>query len=361
MSRRTRRSPWRPLLALLALATAAAACGRDPSPHDAGATAVAAGSAAALQGTLRLGYYPNVTHAPAIVGVQEGHLAAALGPGVELRLTTFHSGPEAIEALFSGAVDASFVGPNPAIIGFAQSDGEALRIVAGTTSGGAALVVRDGIDTPADLVGATLATPSLGNTQDVALRAWLADQGLSADTEGGGDVSIRPRDNADTLATFLDGTIDGAWVPEPWASRLILEGGGHTLVDETTLWAGGRFVTTHLVVSAGYLKRHPDLVEGLLDGLLASLDEIEAHPGAARAATNDGIEAVTGKRLGDETLAAAWRNLTFTYDPIAASLDGSKDDAVAVGLLDPVDLRGIYDLGPLNRVLAARGRPTLSS
>ena len=371
MSRRSRTSPWRPLLALLALSLGAAACGSGGSSADGtdttatrsgtGSTDTAAGTEKPLEGTLRLGYFPNVTHAPAIVGVQGGYFANALGPGVDLQLTTFNSGTEVIEALFSGAIDASFIGPNPAINGFAKSDGEALRIVAGTTSGGAALVVRDGIDAPADLKGTTLATPSLGNTQDVALRAWLKDQGLTADTEGGGDVSIRPQENADTLTTFLDGTIDGAWVPEPWATRLILEGKGHVLVDEKTLWDGGQFVTTHLIVATKYLDEHPDLVQGLLGGLLDSLDEIKANPDAARTETNDGIEAITGKRLKDETIAGAWENLTFTYDPIATSLEGSKDDAVAVGLLEPVDLDGIYDLGPLNKVLAARGLPTLTS
>jgi len=370
LSRRTRTSPRRLLVALITLAAVAAACGSGSSAGDtgtpatrsgAGTTEAAADTAEPLEGTLRLGYFPNVTHAPAIVGVQGGHFANALGPGVDLRLTTFNSGTEVIEALFSGAIDASFIGPNPAINGFAKSDGQALRIVAGTTSGGAALVVRDGIDAPADLKGTTLATPSLGNTQDVALRAWLSDEGLSADTEGGGDVSIRPQENADTLTTFLDGTIDGAWAPEPWATRLILEGKGHVLVDEKTLWDGGQFVTTHLIVGTTYLDEHPDLVQGLLGGLLSSLDEIEANPDAARTETNDGIEAITGKRLKDETIAGAWENLTFTYDPIAASLEGSKDDAVAVGLLEPVDLDGIYDLGPLNKVLAARGLPTLSS
>ncbi|MDH4077949.1 MAG: ABC transporter substrate-binding protein, partial [Acidimicrobiia bacterium] len=290
------RSLWRMLLALLALT---AACGSgssaDGTERDSRAGASTSGASGPqeartpLEGSLRLGYFPNVTHAPAIVGVRSGHFTRALGPGVDLQLTIFNSGTEVIEALFSGAIDASFIGPNPAINGFAQSDGEALQIVAGSTSGGASFVVRDGIDAPADLNGTTLATPSLGNTQDVALRAWLKDQGLSADTEGGGDVSIRPQENADTLTTFLDGTIDGAWVPEPWATRLILEGGGHTLVNEKTLWDGGQFVTTHLVVSTRYLDEHPDLVEGLLGGLLTSLDEIKADPDAARTETNDGI------------------------------------------------------------------------
>ena len=120
-------------------------------------------------------------------------------PTVTLETTTFNSGTEVVEAMFSDALDASFIGPNPAINGYAKSGGEELRIVAGTTSGGAALVVRDGIDTPADLAGTTLATPSLGNTQDVALRAWLEEQGYTTDTAGGGDVSITPQDNSDTL------------------------------------------------------------------------------------------------------------------------------------------------------------------
>lgn len=307
---------------------------------------------------LRLGYFANVTHAPAILGVDGGFFAEALGD-VELEVVTYNSGTEAAEALLSGAIDASFIGPNPAINGFAQSNGEALRIVAGTTSGGAALVVRDGIESPADLAGAVLATPSLGNTQDVALRAWLADEGYETDTAGGGDVSIRPQENADTLSTFIEGTIDGAWVPEPWATRLVLEGEGNVLVDERTLWPDGRFVTTHLVVSTTYLDEHADIVSNLITGLLDTIDHIAENPDAARADTNDGIERITTKRLADETIAGAWTTLTFTPDPIAASLAESKNDAVAVGLLEPVDLDGIYALDLLNELLADRGQPTV--
>lgn len=311
--------------------------------------------------TLRLGYFPNVTHAPAIIGVEEGLITAALGTGVELRLSTFSSGTEASEALFSGAIDATFIGPNPAINGFAQSDGEVLRIVAGTTSGGASLVVRQGIDGPEELGGTTLATPSLGNTQDVALRAWLADQGLEADTTGGGDVSIRPQENADTLTAFTDGQIDGAWVPEPWATRLVQEGDGRRLVDERTLWPGGRFVSTHLVVATAYLEEHRPVVRNLIAGLLDALDAIAEDPDRARAVTNDGIERATTKRLPDATIGEAWVRMAFTADPLPATLEKSKDDAVAVGLLESVDLDGIYDLTILNELLAARGRPAVGS
>ena len=349
-------SPRRLLVAALALL--AIGCG------DAAATSPASretvenpADADSPTGRLRLGYFPNITHAPAIIGVDEGILQEALGPGVELELFTFNSGTEVIEALYSGGLDASFIGPNPAINGFARSDGRALRIVAGSTSGGAALVVRPGITSPADLGGTVLATPALGNTQDVALRAWLSEQGYRTDTAAGGDVSIRPQDNADTLTSFIDGSIDGAWVPEPWATRLVLEGGGTVLLDEREIWPDGEFVTTHLIVATEYLADNEPIVEGLVAGLLDSLDRIAADPESARDATNAGIEGITTKALASETIEGAWPNLTFTYDPIASSLEGSKDDAVEVGLLDPVDLAGIYDLTILNRLLAERGLP----
>jgi len=308
-------------------------------------------------GTLRLGYFGNVTHAPAVIGEEQGLFAQALGDGVDIQYVYFNSGTEAIEAMFSGAIDASFIGPNPAINGFAQSDGEALRIVAGTTSGGASLVVKPEITSPADLAGKTLASPSLGNTQDVALRAWLKTQGYETDATGGGDVSILPQANADTLTAFKDGSIDGAWVPEPWATRLVLEGGGKVLVNEADLWPEGQFVTTQLIVETNYLNDHPDIVKGLISGLLDAIDFANADPAAAQKVVNTGIERITTKALSDETIAGAWENLTFTPDPIASSLQKSKDDAVAVGLLDDVDLSGIYDLTILNGLLADRGEP----
>lgn len=304
---------------------------------------------------LRLGYFANITHAPAIVGVDKGFFQDALGSDVKLEVVTFNSGPEAIEALFSGSIDASFIGPSPAISGYQKSEGDALRIVAGSTSGGAALVVRDGIDSANDLAGTTLASPSLGNTQDVALRSWLANQGYETDTSAGGDVSIRPQDNAETLTTFIDGQIDGAWVPEPWATRLVQEGGGHVLLDEADLWPSGDFVTTQLIVSRKYLAKHSANVASLLNGLLEAIDWINASPADAKSAVNAGIKAITTKELKQETIDAAWENLKFTYDPIASSLEVSKDRAVSVGLLDDIDLDGIYDLALLNAALKARG------
>ena len=345
---------------LLALLLLTAACGGDDG-DDASATegatedTAASTDDAAPEGSLRLGYFGNVTHAPAVYAEEEGVFAEHLGEGVELEYSYYNAGTEAIEALFAGAIDATFIGPNPAINAFAQSGGEAVRIVAGTTSGGASLVVKEGVDSPDDLEGLTLATPSLGNTQDVALRAWLEEQGYETDEAGGGDVSIRPQPNADTLTAFQDGSIDGAWVPEPWATRLVLEGGGTVLLDEAELWPDGEFVTTHLIVATEYLEENPGVVKALIEGLVDAVDQVNADPAAAQAAVNAGIERITTKALPEETIAGAWENLTFTWDPIASSLQKSKDDAVAVGLLEDVELDGIYDLSLLNEVLADRG------
>jgi NitT/TauT family transport system substrate-binding protein len=342
----------------LALGLVAAACGGDDD--DSGGDAAGANTTAAdtqPSGTLRLGYFPNVTHAPAIIGVEDGLFADALGDA-ELETFTFNSGTEASEAILSDSIDATFIGPNPAINAFAQSDG-AVEIVAVTTSGGASLVVSQDINSPQDLAGKTLATPSLGNTQDVALRAWLKDQGFETDETGGGDVKITPQENADTLTAFQAGDIQGAWVPEPWATRLVEDGGGKVLVNESDLWTDtdGQFVTTHLLVRKDYLEEHPANVRALISGLLDAIDEANGDAATAQATTNDGIEKITTKRLADNIIAGAWGNLTFTSDPVAKSLEKSKDDAVAVGLLDDVDLDGIYDLSILNDLLAERGDP----
>jgi NitT/TauT family transport system substrate-binding protein len=220
-------------------------------------------------------------------------------------------------------------------------------------------VVAEDIQSPEDLVGRTLATPSLGNTQDVALRAWLDEQGYTFDDAGGGDVPIVNLDNSDTLAAFQDGTVDGGWVPEPWATRLVQEGGGHVLVDEADLWSDGEFVTTHLLVRTAYLEEHPDVIRGLLEGLADGEDFVNDDTAAAQASVNAGIEQITGQALPEEVISTSWENLTFTLDPIASSLEESKDDAVAVGLLEDVDLEGIYDLSILNEVLAERGEEEL--
>ena len=334
---------------------------RRPATTGAAATTEAPTTASSEPVTLRLGYFPNITHATALVGVGKGIFKEHLAPNVTLETSTFNSGTEASEALFADAIDMTYIGPNPAINAYAKSNGEAVRVISGATSGGAFLVVKPDINGPADLKGKKLATPSLGNTQDVALRSWLKENGLSADEAGGGDVSIAPQDNSQTLQTFISGDIQGAWVPEPWATRLVQEGGGKVLVDERDLWPDGKYVTTHVMVATKFLNDHPDVVKQFLEGQVAANDWVNQNGAEAQTVANDEIGKITGKPLKPEVIAAAWPNLTFTNDPIASSLITSAKDAVDVGLLKPVDnLQGIYDLTLLNQVLSEADQPEVS-
>jgi NitT/TauT family transport system substrate-binding protein len=350
----TPRRRWWLVALLVPLLLGAAACGDDGDASGTGSETSADVPA------LRLGYFPNLTHAPALVGVDQGIFDEALEGQAQLETSTFNAGPEAVEALFADALDATFIGPNPAINAFAQSDGEAVRIISGSTSGGAYLVVRAGIDDPEALRGTTLATPQLSNTQDVALRSWLEEEGFETDEAGGGDVSIQPQANGDALAAFVAGDIDGAWVPEPWATRMVQEGDGHVLVDEADLWPEGRYVTTHLVVRTEYLEDHPDAVKALLEGTVDAIEAANDDPQAAKESANAQLDELTDAALDTAVLDAAWENLTFTADPIASSLKKGAEDAEAVGLLDPGDLDGVDDLGPLNEVLEARGETAVA-
>ena len=335
-----RASAVRRLLALAAVLLALGGCG---SAWE--------GSADAL----RLGLMPNLTHAPAIVGVEEGFYQGALGDDVRLTTMTFNAGPLVVEALNAGSIDAAFVGPNPTINGFVRSGGQALRVVAGTASSGAALVVREGIEDVEDLRGARIATPQLGNTQDVAARHWFAEQGLATTTVGGGDVQILPQSNATALQSLLSGDVDGAWVPEPWASRFVIEGGAHVLVDEAELWPGGEFVVTNLIVRTGYLEAHPQNVAALIEGLLDSLEHIEAYPGESLRTVDESIIKLTRGSMGEEVLAAAWENVTFSYDPLVATMRTTAEHAFELDLLDDPDLEGLWALDLLDDALEARG------
>lgn len=311
--------------------------------------------------TIRLGYFPNFTHAPAIIALENGYLEDALGADVELEPVTFNAGPAAIEALFGGAVDMTFIGPNPTITGFVKSGGQALRVVSGAASGGAALVVRPGIDNIGELTGAVLATPQLGNTQDVALRYWLQENGFETTLEGGGDVSIVPQENATALQAFTSGQIDGAWVPEPWVTRFVAEGGGRVLVDEATLWPSGDFVVTNLVASTTFIDAYPGAVSAVIEAELRALEFIAAEPEKAKEIVNAHLEELTGKALDPAYLDQAWENVAFTADPLADTLLSSAEHAAAVGLLDDANLEGLYDLAPLNAILKSRGEAEITA
>ena len=361
---RTRRQTVRALAVVLlgALPFVAAACGSSGGSDAAkppGSTSSSTASTAPVD--LRLGYFPNVTHAPALIGIEGGLFEKSLGTNVTLKPQPFNAGPDVVTAIYSDALDASFIGPGPSISAFQKSNGQAIRIVAGAASGGAFLVVKPSITKPADLKGKKIASPQLGNTQDIALRSWLKQQGFTTDTSGGGDVSVVPQENAVTLTAFQQGQIDGAWVPEPWATRLVKEGGGKILVNEADLWPKGRFVTTDLIVSTKFLDAHPDVVKQLIEGELAAIDLTRTDRSKAEGYVVSGITKATGKAIAPDLVTASFDAITFTTDPIVPSLLKNAKESKALGFTTSDDVKGIYDLSALNEVLTAKGQPTIST
>ena len=303
---------------------------------------------------LRVGYFPNITHAQALVGRANGQFEKALGAGVQVEWKAFNAGPSAIEALFANAIDLTYVGPNPTVAGYVRSQGEAVRVIAGAASGGASLVVRkdSGIQNATDFHGKKIATPQLGNTQDVALRAWMRANGLKA-REKGGDVQVIPISNPDQLTLFLKGQLDAAWAPEPWAARLVHDGGGRIFLDERDIWPDRQFVITNVIVSPKFLKEHPDVVKGFLRTHVELTEWITKNPAQAKQIMNQQLQKETGKPLAPEVLNDAFSRMQVTYDPIRSSLLKSTQQAFDEGFLGRTkpDLSGLYDLTLLNEVL----------
>ncbi|MFC7218427.1 aliphatic sulfonate ABC transporter substrate-binding protein [Streptomyces polyrhachis] len=346
----------RALVAITALPVlSVAACGYGSDAKDEPKAPVAAKGAKLSADSVRIGYFPNLTHATALVGIEKGLIQKELG-GTVVKPSTFNAGPSEIEALNAGSLDIGFIGPSPSINGYTKSGGKNLRIVSGSASGGVKLVVNPKkIKTLDDLRGKKIATPQLGNTQDVAFLNWIAEKGWKADAQSGkGDVSVVRTDNKVTPDAYKSGSIDGAWVPEPTASKLVAEG-GKVLLDETTLWPDGKFVITNVIVSQKFLAAHPDVVEAVLKGTVATNAWINAHPQDAKAAANAALEELSGKALPAEVLDPAWESIAITDDPLAATLNTQAEHAVKAGLLEAPDLAGIYDLRPLNKVLKAAG------
>ncbi len=320
-----------------------------------------ASSPAASEVTVRVGYFPNLTHSQALIGLARGDFAQSLGPQALIEPMVFNAGPSVIEALFAGEIDLAYIGPNPAINGFVRSQGEALRVIAGATSGGAAFIVRPeaGIASPDDLNGKRLATPQLGNTQDVALRSYLGQHQLLT-TEQGGTVQIIPTANPQILDLFRRGEIDGAWVPEPWATRLLLEGGGELFFDERSLWPDGDFTTALLIVRTEFLSAHPDLVQRWLQAHVNLTVWEESNPDEAKRLANEEIGRITSQALPQAVLDGAWSRQRVTYDPLSATINASAEAAHAAGYLESEpDLSGMIELGPLQAVLADLGLPAL--
>lgn len=311
------------------------------------------------QTVIRVGAFPNITHPQAMVGKANGWFEKAMGSEARVEWKSFNAGPSAIEALFANAIDMTYIGPNPTINGYVRSNGEAVRVIAGATSGGAALVVRNdsGIQKPEDFHGKKVASPQMGNTQDVALRSWLKSHGLKT-ADKGGDVQVIPIANPDQLALFLKKELDAAWAPEPWASRLVREANGRIFLDERTLWPQGQFVTANLIVSTKFLREHPELVKRWLRAHVELTDWIGQHPAEAEQLLNQQIQRETGKALSRQVLDDAYARMQPTYDPLRGSLVSAAKSAFEAGFLgrQMPDLSSLYDLTLLNQVLAEKGK-----
>ena len=328
------------------------------------ATPAASGSstgAALSASTVRIGYYANLTHATPLIGIENGQFAKELG-STAIKTQIFNAGPAEIEALNAGAIDIAWIGPSAAITGYTQSQGASLKIISGATTGGAELVVNPAkIKTIADLKGKKIASPQLGNTQDVALLNFLDTHGFKENAESGaGDVSVIRTDNSITPTAYATGQIDGAWVPEPTASKLVAEG-AEILVDERTLWPNGQFATTNVIVSQSFLKAHPDVVKAVLQASVDTNTWILANPAQAKTDANAALKQLTGKALPTKVLDNAWSELAVTNDPLASTLQTEAQHAVTAGLLKKPNLSGIYDLSILNQILTAGGQSAVSA
>lgn len=374
--------------------------GTQSGDNDAGGEA-AGQDTDSRSNVLRLGYFPNLNHAQVIIGLANGHFQKALSENstssgeegdedISIKEYVFSAGPSAIEALYAGQIDVAYVGPNPAINGYLASNGEGIRIISGSASGGAVFVVRNdaGIQSTSDFGGKKFASPQLGNTQDVALRKYLIQNGYET-VESGGNVTVVPVKPSDILTLMLKKEIDGAWVPEPWGARLVKEANGKIFVDERDLWPpDGKFVTTNIIVRSDYLKNNPETIRKLIN---AHIDETiwindtlqnlrngnvngasgnkenqsndDLENGGVEAfihSFNDGLKRITGNTVPEDELSDALRRLEFTYDPMEQSLFRMADDAYDLGLIgrgNEPDLTNIYDLGLLKQVLKERNLP----
>ncbi len=333
------RSVYAAAIAALTVAAVLAGCaGRSESPGV----------------TLRLGYVARITHASALIGIDTGSFARNVGPGVKFEPQAFNQGTAETTALLSGQLDAAFVGPNPAFNAWQRSNGTAIKIVSGSAAGGTSMVVKPGINSAEDLRGKTVADPALGGAQDVSLRDWLLKNGMKTNSQGGGDVAIKPLTPESAIVQqFISNQIAGAVVSAPYDVQLVNAGGRRLWSDPNTI--------TILVVRQEFLSAHPDVVAGLVRGQIQANETIHQDPEAAARSANATLAKAVGTGLAPDVLAASFQETTFTNDPGVQSLNDQVRKAVSVGLLQPLNLDGIFDLSLLNRELAALGKPPVAT
>ena len=311
---------------------------------------------------LRIGYFPNINHAQAVIGIGNGDFQNGLGE-IKIESQVFNAGPSAIEALVANRIDVAYVGPNPAINGYLKSDGQALRIISGASSGGAVFVIRNdsGINDIHDFAGKKFASPQLGNTQDVALRSYLLQNGYKT-SENGGSVTIIPAKTADIVTMMNKKDIDGAWVPEPWGTILTKQANAKIILDERDLWPNGEFATALIVARTDYLNSHPDAIQKLLEAHVKETIWIKNNKDEAIKSFNEQVQKLTGKIIPNDVISQALSRMEITYDPVKFSINKAANDAYSLGFLGDKkpDLSNIFDLTILNKVLQEHNLQTIS-
>jgi NitT/TauT family transport system substrate-binding protein len=316
--------------------------------------------AAEVKHELRLGFFPNITHAQALYAKATGYFEKQIG--APIRWTSFNAGPTAIETLFADEIDATFIGPSPTINGYLISHGQKFVIIAGSADGGTALVVRkdSNIATARDFAHKIIATPQLGNSQDVAARVWFKSQGYLP-IAAGGTLNLIALSNPDQLTMLREKQIDGAWTVEPWVSRLEIEAGGRVFLEEKDLWPQGKYVTTHLIVTRRFLHNHPDEIRDLLRAHVEVTQMIVTNQTAAATILNEQIRKETSRPLAQAVIQNALKRVVLTWDPAADSLYQDAQRAYQIHFLhQPPNLTGIYELDLLNQVLKDKGLPPVA-
>jgi NitT/TauT family transport system substrate-binding protein len=302
---------------------------------------------------LRIGYFPILNHAQAVIGLAKGDFQKAVDKEIKVKPEVFGSGPPLIEALFANQIDLAYVGPNPTINGYVVSDGKALKIISGASSGGTVFVVRNdsGIKSIKDFGNKRFATPQVGNTQDVALRGYLLQNGYKTKDEGG-NVEVISAQISDIFTLMLTKQIDGAWVPEPWGTKLVKEANGRIFLDERVLWPHGKYITANIIARTDYLRDNPETVKKFLAAHIDETNWINSHKSEAFDIFNEQLRALTGHTIRPDELKQAGSRIEFTYDPLKPTLLKAANDSLKIGFLrTPPNLTGIYDLTLLNTVL----------
>lgn len=294
---------------------------------------------------IRIAYFPNVGHAIPIVGMEKGFFQNSLGDQVKIETRVFDSGPQAIESLFSNSIDLAYVGPGPAINGFLNSENHNVRILAGAASGGASFIVHPDseINSASDFAGKKIAAPQIGNTQDVSLRHYLSENGLRT-AEKGGSVIVYNISNPDIYTLFAKGDIDGAWVPEPWATILVTELNGKRLFHEEDLWPNQEFASVLLIANVDFVEKNPELIANLLKSHNDTAAWINQNPVETRIIFNDFLNSHLGQSLSDDVVDVALSNIVITADPLPDSVYSFAEKANALGYLgrNGYDLSGIF-------------------